>query len=176
MDQLTESDSPNSSLPIQPSISSSSRSILAIDLNQIPSPSETLASPPFLLSPTSLVRSFHHCPPLPMGPPAQIPTADAVCAAGCGLDASDDWIECDGCERGFHFACAGTVPVGLIEVWLCSDCVRDGVSSRGWPLGRTQDGFHLRLLDMNVSPPRDVGDSVANVVDLTRYARKKLPF
>ncbi|KAK9741343.1 hypothetical protein RND81_03G098900 [Saponaria officinalis] len=143
---------------------SSTRSFLAIDLNQIPSPPETL------LSPTSLVRSYHDNPPLPAGPAAVIPAGDSACGAcsgGVGV-ASSDHIVCDGCERGFHFVCAGGA-VELAEEWLCCECVSGGVSSRRWRLGRTtEDVGGVRLIDMNVSPPCDGGDAEAVVADFRK--------
>ncbi|KAH9602977.1 hypothetical protein KSS87_003204 [Heliosperma pusillum] len=165
MEQVTESDSGNT---IQPSMSSSSsqqqhRSILAIDLNEIPSPQETLPPSPsssttFLVSPTSLVRSIHANPAVPEGCAAEIPDAAAVLCSACAVDASSsDRLVCDACDRAFHFSCA---TAALSDDWLCNHCLSAGVSTRRWLLGRrrrtttVQDAaFHL--LDINASPPTD---------------------
>ncbi|KAJ8434572.1 hypothetical protein Cgig2_012615 [Carnegiea gigantea] len=147
------------------------RSILAIDLNEIPSPSETLPSPSsssFILSPTSLVRSIHDNPLPPEGPPAEIPDDSSPACSGCGLappKAASERLVCDGCERGFHFGCAGVTAalLPLLEEWVCRDCAGEGVGSRRWPLGRRKKEGGVRLLDMNASPPSD-GDGEVQVV------------
>ncbi|KAL9230574.1 hypothetical protein vseg_005909 [Gypsophila vaccaria] len=143
----------------------STRSPFPIDLNQIPSPPEP---PSLLLSPTSLVRSFHDNPPPPTTPAASLPAADGPCGR-CGAvlgHASFDRLVCDACERGFHFVCAGGA-VELTEEWLCVDCVGGGVESRRWRLGRTtaKEEVDVRLIDVNVSPPFDAGDSDPNAAD-----------
>lgn len=147
------------------------RSVLVIDLNQVPSPSETLPSPSsssstFILSPTSLVRSIHDNPNLPEGAPAEIPNGvDVLPCAVCGSSSAfdSDRLVCDGCERGFHFSCTGFPMPSTVkpEDWLCRFCVADGVSSNRWQLGRKEDRA-VRLIDMNASPPSD-GDGEALV-------------
>ncbi|GMH09289.1 hypothetical protein Nepgr_011130 [Nepenthes gracilis] len=137
------------------------RSILTIDLNETPSSSETLPSPSsaFPLSPTSMVRSFHDNHPPAEGPPADIPGegwASSSCGA-CGRpEVRGHVVVCDGCERGFHFGCAGMRgrQAALLEEWVCGECLSGGVGSRRWPLGRKRGGG-VRLLDMNLSPPSD---------------------
>ncbi|KNA20116.1 hypothetical protein SOVF_054540 [Spinacia oleracea] len=163
--KLNDSESPSivaaqsSSTPSSPS-SSHHRSFLAIDLNEVPSPSETLPSPSsssstFILSPTSLVRAINDNPPIPEGPPAEIPD-DVTPCSGCGGPSPElvsDRLVCDGCERGFHFNCTGVLPV-VREEWLCRYCVAEGVGSKRWRLGRKEDRG-VRLIDMNASPPSD---------------------
>ncbi|GMG99338.1 hypothetical protein Nepgr_001178 [Nepenthes gracilis] len=137
------------------------RSILTIDLNETPSSSETLPSPSSAspLSPTSMVRSFHDNHPPAEGPPADIPGegwASSSCGA-CGRpEVRGHVVVCDGCERGFHFGCAGMRgrQAALLEEWVCGECLSGGVGSRRWPLGRKRGGG-VRLLDMNLSPPSD---------------------
>ncbi|KAL9269988.1 Methyl-CpG-binding domain-containing protein, partial [Drosera capensis] len=146
------------------------RSILTIDLNETPSPSETLPSPNPLsssavVSPTAVVRCIHENPAPAEGAPADIPGEGrpAACAACGRIDARGHVVVCDGCERVFHLGCAGVkgssgreVAAGLVE-WLCGECVSGGVGSRRWPLGKKKSGTggDLRLLDMNASPPSE---------------------
>ncbi|XP_057523445.1 methyl-CpG-binding domain-containing protein 9 isoform X2 [Amaranthus tricolor] len=174
--KLTEFDT-SITMAAKPSSSSSTtsshlnRSVLVIDLNQVPSPSETLPSPSsssstFILSPTSLVRSIHDNPNLPEGLPAEIPNGvDVLPCAVCGCSSAfdSDRLVCDGCERGFHFSCTGFPLPSTVkpEDWLCRFCVADGVSSNRWQLGRKEDRA-VRLIDMNASPPSD-GDGEALV-------------
>lgn len=152
------------------------RSVLAIDLNEIPSPSETLLSPissTFILSPTSLVRSIHDNPNLPEGPPAEIPDEVSPCGgcAGALPHLISDRLVCDGCERGFHFECTGLLPASslLREDWVCRCCTAAGVSSKRWRLGRKEDRG-VRLLDMNASPPSDGDGEALAVVDAAAAA------
>ncbi|GAB2276541.1 hypothetical protein Dimus_011260 [Dionaea muscipula] len=158
------------------------RSILTIDLNETPSPSETLPSPSlssstfaaFALSPTSIVRYFHDNPPPPDGLPADIPGEgrSSVCGA-CGKpEVRGHVVVCDGCEQGFHLGCAGMRgrQAASLEEWVCGECLSGGFGSRRWPLGRTKDGggggcggggsWGVRFLDMNASPPSE-GDGGA---------------
>ncbi|KAL8171228.1 hypothetical protein V2J09_023032 [Rumex salicifolius] len=139
-----------------------SRSFLSIDLNKIPSPaSESLPSPSLSVSPISLVRSFHDNPAPPEGLPAEIPGEGCLGPCGaCGLlEVRGQVVVCDGCERGFHFLCAGmkAVQAAAVEEWVCAECRSGGVGSRRWPLGRKLGGGGggIRLLDINASPPSD---------------------
>ena len=142
----------------------SARSVLGIDLNEIPSPAETLADS------FDVVRSYHDNPSPPPGGPAGVPSTvgGSPCAA-CGKPEDRGCVVvCDACERGFHLACARMwgSPVAIHEEWLCGECVCGGVKSKRWPLGAKK-----RLLDMNASPPSDPdGDAEAtdDVLDL-RY-------
>ncbi|XP_021717036.1 methyl-CpG-binding domain-containing protein 9-like [Chenopodium quinoa] len=177
--KLTESNS-SSIMAAKPSSTSTTtssqqhRSVLAIDLNEVPSPSETLPSPSsFVLSPTSIVRSIHDNPPFPEGPPAEIPE-DVTPCAGCGGPSPElvsERLVCDGCERGFHFNCTGVLLGSAVvwDEWVCRFCAADGVGSKRWRLGRKEErGF--RLLDMNASPPSDCDGEALAAVDAAAAA------
>ncbi|XP_014510912.1 methyl-CpG-binding domain-containing protein 9 [Vigna radiata var. radiata] len=134
------------------------RSGLGIDLNEIPSPSslfpETLPD-----SVTDVVRTYHENPGPPPGAPASLPSGGlapcAACSKPCPTAAGSHHhlVVCDGCERGFHLACAGIRGGGRqaasLEEWVCGECVASGVKSKRWPLGVKQ------LLDINAPPPSE---------------------
>ncbi|PON43794.1 Methyltransferase [Trema orientale] len=129
------------------------RSVLGIDLNEIPSPAETLPDS------FDVVRSYHDNPSPPPGGPAGLPAAArGSCCAACGKPEARGYVVvCDACERGFHLGCArmrGPL-VSIMEEWVCGDCECSGVKSKRWPLGKSK-----RILDMNASPPSD-GDGDA---------------
>ncbi|GAB4854778.1 hypothetical protein Ancab_023363 [Ancistrocladus abbreviatus] len=164
----TESDS-NSKPP-----SSNHRSILTIDLNETPSSSETLPSPSSSsaaaavanaassLSPISVVRYFHDNPLPAEGPAADIPGEGRLSDCGaCGRpEVRGHVVVCDGCERGFHFGCAGMRgrQAALLEEWVCGECLSAGIGSRRWPLGRKHAArceVARPLFDINASPPSD---------------------
>ncbi|XP_052722710.1 methyl-CpG-binding domain-containing protein 9 isoform X2 [Vigna angularis] len=153
------------------------RSGLGIDLNEIPSPSslfaETLPD-----SVTDVVRTYHENPGPPPGAPAALPSGGlapcAACSKPCPAAAGSHHhlVVCDGCERGFHLACAGIRGGGRqaasLEEWVCGECVASGVKSKRWPLGVKQ------LLDINAPPPSEaeaegVGDG--DVHDLRKHTR-----
>lgn len=151
----------------EPKPAEPTRSVLGIDLNEIPSPAETLPES------IDVVRTYHdHLSP-PHGGPAGDPgfSRGSVCAA-CGKpEVRGHVVVCDGCERGFHLGCAGMrgrQAVSLDE-WVCGDCMFSGVRSKRWPLGVKSK----RILDINASPPSD-GDAEGSeeVIDL-RYGFSK---
>ncbi|KAL5080075.1 hypothetical protein RYX36_008496 [Vicia faba] len=164
--ELTESSAANlNNLPLLPPQQpphnnlQDTRSILCIDLNEIPSPSSSfLETLPDLT--IDIVRTYHENPPPPPGGPAALPggsTSCAVCAKpGGGGDGN--CLVCDGCERSFHLACAGIRGGGGRQVaaslgeWVCGECSAGGVKSKRWPLGVKSK----QLLDINASPPSDV--------------------
>ncbi|XP_050290421.1 methyl-CpG-binding domain-containing protein 9-like [Quercus robur] len=80
---------------------------LGIDLNEIPSPSlhETLPNS------FEVVRNFHDKPPLPLGGPTELPSAENDVGAGNINHARCSSGACgacgNGCERGFHIDYAG---------------------------------------------------------------------
>ncbi|KAL5582546.1 hypothetical protein UlMin_014988 [Ulmus minor] len=141
------------------------RSGLGIDLNEIPSPAETLPDS------IDVVRYYHDNPSPPPGGPATVPGAvgGSSCAA-CRLpELHGHMVVCDGCERGFHLACAGMVvpPASNSVEWVCGDCVCSGVKSRRWPLGVKSK----QILDINASPPSD-GDGDAEGAEEVLDTRK----
>ncbi|KAM1187355.1 hypothetical protein TB2_023092 [Malus domestica] len=128
------------------------RSVLGIDLNEIPSPSETLPDS------FDVVRSYHDHPSPPPGGLAGVPgSAQGSACAACGKpEVRGNVVVCDGCERGFHLTCAGMrgrQAVNLVE-WVCGDCLSGGVRSKRWPLGVKAK----HILDINASPPSDVDE------------------
>ncbi|CAN1140195.1 Methyl-CpG-binding domain-containing protein 9 [Linum perenne] len=148
--------------------SSTSRSPLPIDLNEIPSSSSPSSLPHLpepdqsdpsddLLAPVDIVRSFHDHPDPPPGAAAGLPR-DGACQACGGSELQGHAVVCDGCERGYHLACVeklsgrGCEAVGSSE-WLCAECVSGGVKSKRWPLGFKSS--KRMILDINASPPRD---------------------
>ncbi|XP_062106830.1 methyl-CpG-binding domain-containing protein 9 isoform X2 [Humulus lupulus] len=141
------------------------RSFLGIDLNEIPSPTETLP-----LDSIDVVRSYHDNPSPPPGGPAAVPAAalGSYCAV-CGKPEGRDYVVvCDACERGFHLGCArmrGPL-VSIMEEWVCRECECSGVKSKRWPLGKSK-----RILDMNASPPSD-GDGDAEGTEDVLDSRK----
>ncbi|OMO80724.1 hypothetical protein CCACVL1_12795 [Corchorus capsularis] len=149
------------------------RSPLGIDLNEIPSSSfsETLpdadsAEPDSF----SIVRAIHENPDPAPGDPAGVPVGkeDEPCGA-CGTSAAAGGgrvVVCDGCERGFHLACAG-IPgrLSAAEEWVCVECVGRGVRSKRWPLGLKAK---KRILDINASPPSDGDCDGEEVQELSR--------
>lgn len=153
-----------------PELPQDSRSVLQIDLNEIPSPSSAETLPDSI----DIVRTYHENPAPPPGGPAGIP-AD-VWGSACGAcgkpEVRGHMVVCDGCERGFHLGCAGMrvrQDVNLDE-WVCGDCISDGVKSKRWPLGVKSK----QLLDMNASPPSDFdGEGSEELQDL-RYGSSSL--
>ncbi|XP_023531672.1 methyl-CpG-binding domain-containing protein 9-like [Cucurbita pepo subsp. pepo] len=135
--------------------STTGRSGIGIDLNEIPSPSSFSEN---LSNTFDVVRSFHDNPPPPDGGPADVPRGlrGSVCGL-CGQpEVHGHVVVCDGCERGFHLACARMRGVQALnfEDWVCEDCFGSGVKSKRWPLGVKSK----QLLDINASPPSD-GDA-----------------
>ncbi|XP_065877464.1 methyl-CpG-binding domain-containing protein 9 [Euphorbia lathyris] len=152
------------------------RSPLGIDLNEIPSysspPSIALPEPgpdpdepdtdPLELDSFDVVRSFHENQDPASGVAAGLPEEEKLPTCGtCGKpELGAHVVVCDGCERGFHIACAGMhgKQVSNLVDWICGDCVSGGVKSKRWPLGVKSK----RILDINASPPSDCdgdGDS-----------------
>ncbi|KAL5793156.1 hypothetical protein ACOSP7_001750 [Xanthoceras sorbifolium] len=111
-------------------LTDSTRSPLGIDLNEIPA--------------TPSADSSHE-------------GRDGICRA-CGRPEEEDGqvVLCDACERGFHLACSGLLQADNSIEWLCAACMKSGVKSRRWPLGKKK-----RILDINASPPSDA-DADAN--------------
>ncbi|TKY50406.1 Methyl-CpG-binding domain-containing protein 9 [Spatholobus suberectus] len=134
------------------------RSGLGIDLNEIPSPSssfpETLPD-----STDDIVRAYHENPAPPPGGPAALPRGPAACTAcakpSAAAGSHHHLVVCDGCERGFHLACAGIRGGGRqaasLDEWVCGECVAAGVKSKRWPLGVKSK----QLLDINAPPPSE---------------------
>lgn len=157
MAELTDSTAAGNNLPPpqQPPHQIDTRSILCIDLNEIPSPSpsssfvETL--PDFTVD---IVRTYHENPAPPPGGPAPLPGGVTSCAV-CSKSGAGGLV-CDGCERSFHLACAGVrggrIGAASIGEWVCGECLAGGVKSKRWPLGVKSK----QLLDINASPPSDV--------------------
>ncbi|KAK6928329.1 WHIM1 domain [Dillenia turbinata] len=137
----------------------SSRSILEIDLNEIPSSSsspffgETLIPSSPVSGAFAIVRSIHeNLTPAPGGP-AEVPAGESGCS-GCGKsDVRGSVVVCDGCERGFHMSCAGMRgrQAVMLEDWVCAECVSNGARSQRWELGKKRK--NVRLLDINALPP-----------------------
>ncbi|XWS30346.1 hypothetical protein CRYUN_Cryun24cG0109300 [Craigia yunnanensis] len=152
--ELTDSNDSNDSKP-------ETRSPLGIDLNEIPSSSFTETLPDFdYVEPDSfsIVRAIHENPDPALGDPAGVPVGkeEEQCGA-CGTSAAAGGggrvVVCDGCERGFHLACAGVSgSLSAAEEWVCGECVGRGVRSQRWPLGLKAK---KRILDINASPPSD---------------------
>lgn len=136
----------------RPAAAEPTRSVLGIDLNEIPSPPETLPDS------YDVVRSYHDHPSPPPGGPAGVPgSARGSACPFCGKpEVRGHVVVCDGCERGFHLTCAGMrgrQAVNL-EEWVCEECTGTGVRSKRWPLGVKSK----QILDINASPPSDVDD------------------
>lgn len=152
------------------------RSPLGIDLNEIPSTS----SAEFGLEPEPesdfVVRSFHdEQKTASVGPAASVPECSTCAACGREVPSGGGVLVCDGCERGFHLACAGQMQGSFPVVngeWVCAECFSGGVSSSRWPLGVRAK--KKRVLDINASPPSDGdGDEVGIVEELdVRYEIK----
>ncbi|XWS44194.1 hypothetical protein CRYUN_Cryun15aG0023300 [Craigia yunnanensis] len=153
------------------------RSPLGIDLNEIPSSSftETLpdsdsAEPDSF----SIVWAIHENPDPALGEPAVVPLGkeEEPCGA-CGTSAASGGgrvVVCDGCERGFHLACAGVSRMlSAAEEWVCGECYDGGVRSKRWPLGLNEK---KRILDINASPPSD-GDGEGD--EMPELLRKHTP-
>ena len=149
------------------------RSPLGIDLNEIPSYSfsETLpdsdsAEPDSF----SVVRAIHENLDPALGDPARVPVGkeEEPCGA-CGTSAAAGGgrlVVCDGCERGFHLACAGVSGrLSAGEEWVCGECVDGGVRSKRWPLGLKAK---KRILDINASPPSDGDGDSEEMQELSR--------
>ncbi|XVF16441.1 hypothetical protein REPUB_Repub10bG0031000 [Reevesia pubescens] len=147
------------------------RSPLGIDLNEIPSSSFTETLPDSESAEPdsfSIVRAIHENPDPALGEAAGVPVGkeEELCRA-CGTSAAASGGEggggrvvvCDGCERGFHLACAGVSGMlSAAEEWVCGECIGHGVRSKRWPLGLKAK---KRILDINASPPSDGdGDSL----------------
>ncbi|KAL9323341.1 hypothetical protein ACSQ67_008198 [Phaseolus vulgaris] len=156
------------------------RAGLGIDLNEIPSPSSLFAETLPDSVTVDVVRAYHDNPGPPPGAPAAVPSGGlancAACSKPCPAAAGSHHhlVVCDGCERGFHLACAGIRGGGRqaasLEEWVCGECVAAGVKSKRWPLGVKQ------LLDINAPPPSEAeGDGVGDgdSQDL-RFGKKKL--
>lgn len=133
------------------------RSVLVIDLNEVPSSSESPR-----LDALSVVRSFHDNLTPPDGGPAELPGGVSVCAA-CGLQVvQGNVLVCDGCELGFHLGCAemrGQKEMVSGE-WLCGKCLSSAVPCNRWPLGvKTEAKVNKRgncgILDINALPSSD---------------------
>lgn len=158
--ELTDSsnDELRDSKPAEPA-----RSVLGIDLNEIPSPSETIYDS------FEVVRSYYDNPSPPTGGPAGVPgiSRGSACAA-CGKpEVRSHVVVCDGCERGFHLGCAGMRGRQALNLdeWVCTECLCRGVKSKRWPLGVKSK----RILDINASPPSDCDlEGSEEVLDL-RY-------
>ncbi|KAK2661816.1 hypothetical protein Ddye_000390 [Dipteronia dyeriana] len=121
-------------------LTDSTRSPLGIDLNEIPA--------------TPSADSSHE-------------GRDGICGA-CGRpeeEGQGQVVICDACERGFHMACSGLSLADHSIEWLCADCMKTGVKSRRWPLGKKK-----RILDINASPPSDA-DATDDLLD----SRKDTP-
>lgn len=149
------------------------RSPLGIDLNEIPTSSccfsETLPEPEPEPDSIDIVRAFHDNPDPAPGAPAVVPGKGR--AAECGAcrrpEARELVVVCDGCERGFHVACAGIAALQMSSMaeWVCGECVSAGVRSKRWPLGVKSK----RILDINASPPSDGdGDGTEEVQELRK--------
>ncbi|XP_022739845.1 methyl-CpG-binding domain-containing protein 9-like isoform X2 [Durio zibethinus] len=151
------------------------RSPLGIDLNEIPSsftealPESDSAEPDSF----SIVRAIHENSEPALGEPAGVPVGkeEEQCGA-CGKSVAAGKagrgrvVVCDGCERGFHLACAGfSERLTAAEEWVCGECVEHGVRSKRWPLGLKAK---KRILDINASPPSDVDGDGEEVQDLVR--------
>ena len=136
---------------------SETRSVLGIDLNEIPSPSFVEVSHD-VPDAYAVVRSFHGDRLPVVGAAAGLPGEgrDSVCAVCGAPEAREQVVVCDGCERGFHLVCVGMQgrQLGTPDEWVCGDCVRSAVGSKRWPLGlKRRQG--VRLLDINASPPSE---------------------
>ncbi|CAL9014589.1 unnamed protein product [Prunus brigantina] len=146
----------------RPAAAEPTRSVLGIDLNEIPSPPETLPDS------YDVVRSYHDHPSPPPGGPAGVPgSARGSACPFCGKpEVRGHVVVCDGCERGFHLTCAGMrgrQAVNL-EEWVCEECTGTGVRSKRWPLGVKSK----QILDINASPPSDV-DDIEELRDLRKH-------
>ncbi|XP_010251295.1 PREDICTED: methyl-CpG-binding domain-containing protein 9 [Nelumbo nucifera] len=136
--------------------------LFGIDLNEIPSSSSLDSPSSSSQDPYAVVRAFIDVPPPPAGILAELPgdVRGSACSA-CGRpEVRNSVFVCDGCERGFHLSCAGMRgrQAIMLEDWLCSDCQKNGVGSKRWPLGAVRTGPNrsgVRLLDINASPPSD---------------------
>ncbi|CBI34941.3 unnamed protein product, partial [Vitis vinifera] len=132
---------------------SETRSVLGIDLNEIPSSSFVEASHD-VPDAYAVVRSFHGELSPAAGAAAGLPGEGwgSVCAVCGAPEVGAQVLVCDGCERGFHLVCVGMPgrQAGMLEEWVCGECVRSGVGSKRWPLGSKR-----RLLDINASPPSE---------------------
>ncbi|KAF3444674.1 hypothetical protein FNV43_RR14367 [Rhamnella rubrinervis] len=159
--ELTDSsnDELRDSKPVEPA-----RSVLGIDLNEIPSPSETVCDS------FEVVRSYYDNPSPPPGGPAGVPgvSRGSACAV-CGKpEVRGHVVVCDGCERGFHLGCAGMRGRQALNLdeWVCTECLCRGVKSKRWPLGVKSK----RILDINASPPSDCDvEGSEEVLDLRNY-------
>ncbi|KAJ3679082.1 hypothetical protein LUZ60_017093 [Juncus effusus] len=97
-------------------------------------------------------------PPRGAPAPAEFPGEAGFGAASsncghCGKpELAGSTMVCDGCERGFHLACA--VPPAIcpsrIDVWVCPECQVAGVPAKRW---RRREG-NLGL-DINAPPPTE---------------------
>uniref|UniRef100_A0A2P2KDH3 Uncharacterized protein MANES_15G182800 n=1 Tax=Rhizophora mucronata TaxID=61149 RepID=A0A2P2KDH3_RHIMU len=160
------------------------RSPLGIDLNEIPASLSSVcptsaadaaaaasaAQPdrPSDLDSLDVVRSFDEntdpAPGLVEGFPGQQDIETACGACGGNPESPGEVMVCDGCERGFHLACAGVSEIlaACPEEWICSECTSGGVKSKRWPLGVKSK----RILDINASPPSDAdGEGSEELLD-----------
>ncbi|KAL5150389.1 Methyl-CpG-binding domain-containing protein 9 [Glycine soja] len=152
------------------------RSGLGIDLNEIPSPSSSFPETLPGSVTVDVVRSYHDNPAPPPGGPAALPRSGSSPCAACAkpspaAGSHHQLVVCDGCERGFHLACAGIRGGGRqaasLDEWVCGECVAAGVKSKRWPLGVKQ------LLDINAPPPSDAeGDGGDGGDDEVQVSRK----
>lgn len=103
-------------------------------------------------------------------------TRTGICG-GCGRPvpeeekSEEDVVVCDACERGYHLSCSGLDQADCSIDWICSQCVKTGVKSRRWPLGKKQ-----RILDINSSPPSDVDVDVDAVTVTEDSIRSRFVF
>ncbi|CAK9157482.1 unnamed protein product, partial [Ilex paraguariensis] len=153
--ELTDSTQGNS----EPTVS-----ILGIDLNEVPSSSsfESLSRDAI-----SVVRTFHGELTPPAGVAAELPdiSFSTSCSSCHFKEVPGQVVVCDGCERGFHLACAGMrgEQAEIINEWMCRECVSNNVQSNRWPLGwkTKRKSGRVRLLDINALPYSD-GEAEGN--------------
>ena len=176
--ELTDSGSAGDRSSAPPPSQDSRSSGLGIDLNEIPylaaSPSSHVAEtlpPPLTDSAVDIVRAYHENPAPPPGAPAALPRGSPPCSACAKPPGAAGVVVCDGCERGFHLACAGIRggrQAASFDEGLCSECVAGGVRSKRWPLGVKSK----QLLDINASPPSDAdGDGTGEELQDLRYGK-----
>ena len=75
---------------------------------------------------TDLDEGWMDLPPDPPPPPSD----ETPCVVCERVDGEADFVLCDGCPKGGHYACLGmpAVPTGD---WFCPECVRAGKDARG---------------------------------------------
>ncbi|KAJ4799054.1 methyl-CPG-binding domain 9 [Rhynchospora pubera] len=123
-----------------------------------------------------LACKFHGVVTPSRGLPAEFPgeAGFGLPALACGYctraELPGATMVCDGCERGFHLACA--VPPAMwhqrIDEWVCPECLAAGVPARKWSLA----GGANPMLDMNAPPPSEAEASQPQQSGiLSRYQR-----